>query len=340
MVADAAMELLVSLCDKALIFSSQSAKIWRRRAMMERQVERKEQFVQFPAPVAPAHACPAFYRYGPELPDNPVVISVPHAGRHYPVSLLEHARVGREGLERLEDRLADLLVHRLIAAGYSVFVARQARAVIDLNRAENEIDPAMIAEGTQRRAFLASAKVRGGLGLFPRRLSAHGDLWNEPLGWQEAERRIADYHRPYHEALDEALRLARDRFGHAILLDMHSMPPLAGTDGMPLPRVVLGDRFGRSASARLSALAAQVAGAHGLKAAQNNPYPGNYLLERHGCPARNIHALQCEVDRSLYLDAALRWPAPGLARIQRVILDLGDALAGELPQGDFAQAAE
>ncbi|MCF8707036.1 N-formylglutamate amidohydrolase [Rhizorhapis sp. SPR117] len=296
--------------------------------------------MQFPAPIAPVYACPAYYRYGPELPQSPIIVSVPHAGRHYPANVLSHARVDRDGLERLEDRLADLLVHKLIAAGQCVFIARQARAVIDLNRAENEIDAAMMAASSSRRSVLASAKVRGGLGLVPRRLSALGDLWNGPLGWDELDRRISEYHRPYHQVLHDALHMARDRFGHAILLDIHSMPPLLAANGAPSPRIIFGDRFGRSASGRLLALAVEISRAHGLIAAQNHPYPGNYLLERHGNPAHNIHAIQCEIDRSLYLDAAFRWPTPDLSRIQRVVMDLAEGLAGELPQGDYAQAAE
>lgn len=296
--------------------------------------------MQFPAPVAPSHSCPAYYRYGPELPDSPVILSVPHAGRLYPVSVTSHSRVGQEGLEGLEDRLADLLVHRLMDSGFSVFIARHARAVIDLNRAENEVDGAMLAEGPRRRQLLSSAKVRGGLGLIPRRLASHGDLWHGPLGWAEVERRIVEYHRPYHAALERSLQLARQRFGYAILLDVHSMPPLRSFGDYGAPRVVIGDRFGRTASARLSSVALQVAAAHGLKAAQNHPYAGNYLLERHGRPARNIHAIQCEIDRSLYLDPELRWPANGLSRLQLMLLNLGEALAGELPQEDFAQAAE
>src|SRR3546814_8321654 len=91
--------------------------------------------------------------------------------RQFPASVLSHARVGREVLERLEDRLADMLVHRLMEGGHSVFVATKARAVIDLNRSDNEIDPGMIAHAPPHPGFFASAKVRGGLGLIPRRLS-------------------------------------------------------------------------------------------------------------------------------------------------------------------------
>lgn len=295
--------------------------------------------MQFPAPAAPVHACLAYYGYGNDPPESPLVISVPHAGRHYPAWVMDHARIGQDVLERLEDRFADLLVHTCIGAGHSVFVARQARAVIDLNRAETEIDAGMVVHAPSPLPLLPSAKVRGGLGLIPRRLSAIGDLWKKPLEWNEVQRRVAEYHRPYHLALEQRLATVRRRFGHAILLDIHSMPPLSAGDGTP-PRIVVGDRFGRSAGSRLSCLAVDIATAHGLKAAQNHPYPGSYLLDRHGSPSRNVHAIQLEIDRSLYLDASLRWPAANLAKVQKIVLDLAEGLASVLSLGECAQAAE
>src|SRR3546814_19467679 len=89
------------------------------------------------------------------------------------------------------------------------------------------------------------------------------------------------------------------------------MPPLTGQGGLPSAKIVLGDRFGRSASGRLTDAAAHIFAARGLKVAQNHPYPGNYLLERHGRPSFNVHAIQCEIDRSLYLDGAFSWPSAG-----------------------------
>src|SRR3546814_20655841 len=80
--------------------------------------------------------------------------------------------------------------------------------------------------------------------------------------------------------------------------------------------------------------------ARGLKVAQNHPYPGNYLLERHGRPSFNVHAIQCEIDRSLSIYGAFRWPSAGLARLQGVLLDVAASLAVEFPVGDFGQAAE
>ncbi|HEX7783066.1 MAG TPA: N-formylglutamate amidohydrolase [Sphingobium sp.] len=288
-------------------------------------------------PQPPTEHASAYDRYGPDVPRGPVIISVPHAGRDYPNTMLANARCALAGFRRLEDRYADLLTHRLIALGHSVFVARTPRAVIDLNRDVREIDPAMVRGLPRDQPLIASAKLRGGLGLVPRRLQGIGDLWIAPFDWADLSARMSRLHAPYHEALARMMARARDIHGHAILLDIHSMPPLIS--GTPPAQVVLGDRFGRSASTRLVALAADLCAGHGLVATQNHPYPGNYILERHGRPDSGFHALQLEIDRSLYLDSTLDQPGPGLSRIQGLVVDLVDALGIELP-GAFAQAAE
>lgn len=288
----------------------------------------------------PVQRTPAYDLYGSQSPISPVVISVPHAARDYPAALLKKARASVETLRRLEDRYADLLVRRLVEEGYSALVARAPRAMIDLNRNEREVDPAMIRGLPHNCGLLTSAKLRGGLGLVPRRLQGVGELWQDRLDWRELTARIEAFHRPYHAAIERLMRNAQARHGHAILLDIHSMPPLQASNGGTPAQVVLGDRFGRSASSRLMALAGDLCAGRGLTAAQNHPYPGNYLIERHGRPEQGLHALQLEIDRSLYLDSALDQPGPGLPAMQALIADMADALSHEMPCADFAQAAE
>lgn len=283
----------------------------------------------------------AFDRYGPDVPQNPVIISVPHAGRDYRPDLLSQARVQPPILRRLEDRWVDLLAHPLIARGYSVLVARAPRAMIDLNRHEREIDPGMVTGLPREMVLQSSAKLRGGLGLIPRRLPGANELWMRPLPWAEVQRRIDGVHRPYHDALTRMMIAAREAHGHAILIDLHSMPPLPPPSaGQAAPGLVLGDRFGRSAATRLMTLAADVATGHGVLAAQNHPYAGDHIIERHGRPERGLHALQLEMDRALYLDVVLDRPGPGLERMQSMIADIAGALANELPRADYAMAAE
>lgn len=283
----------------------------------------------------------AFDLFGPDLPDRPVILSVPHSGRDYPDSLLAAARVRPAMLRRLEDRWVDLLARPLIARGFSVLVARAPRAMIDLNRHEREVDPAMIADPPHDAGWHSSAKLRGGLGLLPRRMPGASELWLRPMPWLEAQRRIETVHRPYHAALARLMTATRDAYGHAILIDLHSMPPLPPPGaGQTPPGIVLGDRFGRSASSQLMALAAEIAQSHGVGVAQNHPYAGDYLLERHGRPDRGLHGLQVEIDRRLYLDAGLEGPGPGVAQMQALVTDLAEALAVELPRAGYALAAE
>lgn len=277
-------------------------------------------------------ALTSFQRYGPDVPLSPVVLSVPHAGRDYPLPLRAALRVPLAALLPLEDRHADALA---LAArqGETLFVADRARAWIDLNRAEHERDP-RLDDGAAHSGQPLSAKLRSGLGLVPRRVANSGDIWRHRLSSEEVAARIRADHRPYHEALGKALAAARARFGVAVLLDVHSMPALGSAD--TAPRIVLGDRFGRSAGSRLIARLEGVARAHCLLSAVNAPYSGGHILDRHGDPQRGVHAIQIEFDRTLYLDAKLDQPGPGLAQAVRVLRAMIDALADEALPGAIA----
>ena len=254
-----------------------------------------------------------------------MVLSVPHAGRDYPLALRSALRVPLTALRGLEDRHADALA--LAARGIeTLFVAQRARAWIDLNRAEHERDP-RLDDGAFGFGRPQSAKLRSGLGLVPRRVGNSGEIWSRRLSGEEVADRIRADHRPYHAAVGAALAAARVRFGVAVLLDVHSMPALG--DPAHAPRLVLGDRFGKSAAARFIGRIEGVARAHGVRTAANAPYSGGHILERHGEPRRGIHAVQLEFDRTLYLDAALDAPGAGLAPTIALLRDIIDALADE-----------
>lgn len=275
---------------------------------------------------------PSFVRHGPDDPASPVVLSVPHAGRDYPMPLRAGLRVPLAALRPLEDRHADAIALGA-RAGETLLVAQRARAWIDLNRAEHERDP-RLDDGAVPSGQPQSAKLRSGLGLVPRRVASAGDIWRHRLSGEEVAARIAADHRPYHAALARALAAARARFGVAVLVDVHSMPPIGAAESAP--RIVLGDRFGRSASARFLGRIEGVARAHGIACATNAPYSGGHILDRHGDPRRGVHAIQVEFDRTLYLDAALDQPGPGLARTVALLRAIVDALADEALPGAIA----
>lgn len=265
----------------------------------------------------------SFYRIGADVPASPVVISVPHAGRVYPPALRQALRVPAAALTALEDRHVDA-VAMAARSGETTLVQQLGRAWIDLNRGEDERDP-QIDEGAAATPPVRSAKLKSGLGLVPRRTGA-GELWRRRFTAGEVAARIEADYRPYHAAVAAALAAARARFGGAVLLDLHSMPSL----GRIGPRVVIGDRFGQAAAARLVARVEAVAVAAGHRTAINTPYAGGHILHRHGRPADGIHAIQLELDRSLYLDARLDGTGPGLAATAALLRQMLAALAEEV----------
>ncbi len=219
----------------------------------------------------------------------------------------------------LEDRLVDELVRKV--PGTPTLIARTPRAWIDLNRDEAELDPGLI-EGVVASRLMLTAKVRSGLGLIPRRLSGVGEIWRGRLSLTSVQARIAAVHRPYHGELRRLLDGAAEANGTAILLDIHSMPPLARKDG-PSAQLVIGNRYGQTAAGWVGASIAATARRAGLSVQENTPYAGGHIVERHGAPARGVHAIQLEVDRSLYLDPALRQCNPEkLARTRRLLSEI------------------
>src|SRR5688572_19894107 len=288
---------------------------------------------------------PAFTLTLREPAPVPILIAVPHAGRAYPAALAALMRNQAAASLRLEDRFADLVAEAVAReTGAALLVAHAPRAMIDLNRAPDDVDWDMVAGGAPepRARLSAGRRARSGLGLVPRRIPGLGELWKRRLTVDELAARVEQVHRPYHAALSGALEALRDRWGAALLIDLHSMPPLGPKRGADAaPDFVIGDRFGASCDPALSSAAFDHFAQAGRRVAHNRPYAGGYVLDRHAAPARGLHALQIEVCRSAYLDAQLQEPGAGLAAVARVLAGLVRRLAEDLAAGrSLPQAAE
>jgi N-formylglutamate amidohydrolase len=273
---------------------------------------------------------PLVHRQRCELP---VLLSVPHSGRDYPGWLVARSAHGRGSLVSLEDPLVDRLVWPAIERGFAAVIARAPRAAVDCNRAEDDVDPSVV-EGTRPRRI--SARARGGLGIVPGRTHHHGNLWRQPIPAEDLEQRLVQAHRPYHGAIERQLADILQRFGCALLIDCHSMPaPPPG-----VPPIVFGDCHGRSASSWVSAEALRIARAAGFSAGLNEPFAGGHIVERHGGPRRDVHALQIEIDRRCYLNEKLDGPGGGFDCIAGLFTTLAVGLGEYLLNRQIATAAE
>ena len=228
---------------------------------------------------------------------------------------------------RLEDRAVDTLAEGVSrATGAALLVADAPRALIDLNRAPEELDWTMLADqpvAHGRRRL--SRRAAGGLGLVPRRMAGAGEIWKRALPASIVEQRLEGTHAPYHTRLGAILDRLAAQWGAALLIDLHSMPPVAQNG----PEFVIGDRFGASCDHSLTAAALASFARDGRRAAHNRPYAGGYVLDRHGDPSRGRHALQIEVCRSLYLDGHGRDLTPRAGGVIDAIASLVRALANE-----------
>ena len=291
---------------------------------------------------------PAYRLIGAEMAQIPVLVAAPHGGRNYPDTLIANLRQAHLAQLRLEDRLIDLLAREVVRrSGAAMLVAEAPRAMIDLNRAPDDIDWEMVVGGDRRstRHSATNRRARSGLGLVPRRLPGMGEIWRSRIDASELESRIEKIHRPYHRALGETLEAIRDKWGVALLLDLHSMPPLPRKfpDDRPA-EVVIGDRFGASCDDRLVAAALKYLDGAKRLVAHNRPYSGGYILDRHAAPVRGIHAMQIEICRSTYLDQRFEAPSirlPAIARmLTGLVADLADRVIAMGSDGHLPQAAE
>jgi N-formylglutamate amidohydrolase len=251
-------------------------------------------------------------------PPTPLVFASPHSGRLYPDDMMAAAALDAQTIRRSEDAFVDELISGAPALGAALITARLARAYVDVNREPFEFDSSMFAEELPEFARSRTARVAAGLGAIPRVVSEGREIYSRKLTFAEASDRIETAHRPYHAALSRLIGEAHAAHGFAILIDWHSMPAAAArSNGRERPcDMVLGDRFGAACSSLLPSRADRELETLGYRVARNTPYAGGYTTEFYGRPTRRTHALQIEINRSLYLDEASLIPTEGFQRLK------------------------
>lgn len=239
----------------------------------------------------------------PDRRDTPVIFASPHSGRDYASAFLDQTLLDARLIRSSEDAYVDLLFDAAPIYGAPLLTARLPRAYLDLNRAPDELDPALI-DGIARAPH--NPRISSGLGVIPRVVANGRPIYRGKLTLDEARRRIAGVWHPYHNALRQLIDENQAQFGQAILIDCHSMPHEAieahARPGHARPDVVLGDRFGAAAGQDVMDHVESAFAAAGLRVARNSPFAGAYIAQAYGRPSRGNHVVQVEVDRALYLD--------------------------------------
>src|SRR5260370_23454253 len=137
----------------------------------------------------------------PHAAELPLVFDSPHSGTSYPEDFRYSCPL--DTLRRAEDTHVDELYAAAPALGATLIGAVFPRSYVDVNRALDDLDAALI-DGVWPTPLAPSHNTRSGLGLV-RRVSRPGTpIYDRKLGVAEILGRLERYHTPYHRVLDEA----------------------------------------------------------------------------------------------------------------------------------------
>ncbi len=278
---------------------------------------------------------PAYSVFAPAVQRVPFVFNSPHSGRYYPKSLLEASRLTPPQLRRSEDLYVDQLFSHIVEIGAPMLAANFPRAWLDVNREPYELDPKLFSEKLPGHANIRSMRVSGGLGTIPRLVAEHMPIYNVSPSLEEALDRVELIYRPYHETLRKLLAKTVMEFGHAVLVDCHSMPSSGSkSEDQSRPDIIIGDRYGTSCNGSVSHELITRFSDLGYSVTRNKPYAGGFITEHYGRPLKGFHAVQIEINRSLYVDEDTLVPKVGFGALMEDIRNVMNHLVS-IPDSGF-----
>lgn len=235
-----------------------------------------------------------------------LVVDSPHSGMEWPADFQPAAP--RAAILTTWDAYVDELFGAAPAAGATLLAATFPRAYVDVNRAEDDLDPDLLDRPWPGPSHPTAYSARG-MGLI-RRLALPGvPMYDRPLSVAAVERRLSACYRPYRLALGDRIEALARRFGAVWHLNCHSMKSRGNEmnvdAGEPRPDLVISDRHGATADPAHTAWVAAWFRARGRTVQINHPYQGGDLVKHFGAPAAGQHSIQIELNRALYLDEAL-----------------------------------
>ncbi|MEM7750501.1 MAG: N-formylglutamate amidohydrolase [Pseudomonadota bacterium] len=248
---------------------------------------------------------PPFVVRAPRVQTSPFVFCSPHSGDVYPEAFVNASQLDPAALRKSEDCYVDELFAATVEHGAPLIHARFPRAYLDLNREPYELDPELFAEPLPEFSNSQTMRVVGGLGTIARIVSDSDEIYSGTIPLAVALQRIERLYKPFHAALGQLIENTRELFGYAVLVDCHSMPSTSSSYPAAIrPEFVIGDRFGTSCDVRMTRAMRTILVKLGHQVQLNRPYAGGFITEHYGQPKDDVHALQIEINRGLYLDEA------------------------------------
>ena len=227
----------------------------------------------------------------PKGAKKPFLLSIPHCGTsfpddvnsHYVPSLAKNPDDTDWFLEKLYDFASEM--------GITVIQAVFSRWVIDLNR-----DPKNMSLYNDGRIITSLCPVTDFFGN-----EIYLDNIFKPTA-SEVNRRLNTYFWPYHQKIDQLITDLKKINGQVLFWDAHSIRRHVKTIRKePFPDLILGDNNGKTADSIFIDSALNSLSNKGIEVEHNFPFKGGYLTRSIGQPSKNVHALQLEMTKDLYM---------------------------------------
>ncbi len=247
----------------------------------------------------------------------PVVVDVPHAGEWIPDDVREEMVVGRRVLKRDLDLYVDQIWRDAPGLGATLMVSEVSRYVVDLNRAADDISPETVRGGERvhRPGYYQDR------GVVWRNTTSGVPVMAAPMSKAAFQKRLSTFYHPYHKALAQEIERVRKQFGYCILVDGHSMPSMGRrghTDpGRRRADIVPGNANGQSCDVTVTWTVEEHFRDLSFSVKTNQPYKGGFITRHYGRPGDDVHAIQIEINRDLYMnERTFAIEADGLERLR------------------------
>ncbi|GAA4113631.1 N-formylglutamate deformylase [Aquimarina addita] len=246
------------------------------------------------------------------VPKVPILISIPHAGTQFPVEIKHYYK--KKMRNHLDD--TDWYVHKLYefapSLGITIIKANLSRWVIDLNR-----DPKSIPLYTDNRLITAITPITD---FYGNNIYTSSSSEPDPI---EIQRRLDLYYWPYYRQIETLIADLKKKFGKVLLWDAHSIRHLVSTiQKKPFPDMILGNNDQKTAHPQLILTALEKLRSKKFEVAHNTPFKGGHITRYFGKPAQNVHALQLEMNKILYMDDnEITYNTKRASEVQEVLQD-------------------
>ena len=230
---------------------------------------------------------------------SPLLIMTPHSGRNYDKNFLKYISLDIDELRNTEDFFIDQLFSPLLK-NFSFLNATFPRIFVDANRSPLEIDSNMWDNNNLESLFdNKSKKVLNGIGVFAKYNLFGKYLYTKKLPFSEAKWRLLNFYFPYHKKIKEIIQKTKRNHKNLLALDCHSMSSELVNEKID---IVISNCDNESSSVDLLQQVKKCFKKFNYNTQLNHPFKGGFITKNYGNPEKNIHFIQVEVNKKLYMD--------------------------------------